>query len=276
MINNQLKSFIKAKREDYIVPIIDACENNGEWSEAYPIGFSQLDEAMRIKGQERGGVRDGDLVVITGISGSGKTTFAQNITKNFSDKIKMPCLWFSYEVIVDNLVAKFEDLKVKVKNKEALVFAPKKIKSVDLKWIKDMIKESQEKYNVKMIFIDHIDFLKAHDFSKESQRRIVLRDICQELKNIARELKVIIFLMAHVKKVQGREVEMQDISESSGIFQLADFVFSVSRYYNVKIVNDREVKVASNEGVIKLLKNRLTGKLFFENFEMKDNIIISI
>ena len=271
-MNNQLKSFLKVKQEDYVVPIKEACLNNGEYSEAYPLGFSCFDEAMRVQGQLRGGVRDGDLVVITGISGSGKTIFAQNITKNFNE-IPMSCLWFSYEIVIDNLMAKFRNIGVKVDNSEALVYTPKKIKSGDLEWIKAMIKDGQERYYVKIIFIDHIDFLKAPDFSNESQRRIILRDICQELKNIARELKVIIFLMAHVKKVQGREVEMQDIAESSGIYQLADFVFSISRYYNVKEEDGRDIKVADNKGVIKLLKNRLTGELPYMNFEMKNNVI---
>lgn len=271
MINNnsQLKSFIKAKKEDYMVLIKDACENDGKWSEAYPTQFLTFNDLMKVEGQEQGGVRDGDLAVITGISGSGKTTLAQNFTKHFVNE-GLPCSWFSYEVIIDNLYAKFKDIEISDFN---LINAPKKNISGEIKWIKEKIKESQEKYYTKMIFIDHIDYLVPTDIASSDQRRIILKNIAKELKEIAVELKVIIFLMAHVKKVQGREVEMQDIAESSGIYQLSDFVFSIGRYYDTKNINGRDVKVAANEGIVKLLKNRLNGQLGNISFKMENNII---
>jgi len=77
-------------------------------------------------------------------------------------------------------------------------------------------------------------------------------------------------LVAHVKKVEGREVEMQDISESSGIYQLADFVFSVARR---KDTDENGETICLDEGKIKLLKNRLTGQQPYMKFTLKDNII---
>ncbi len=274
MQNNQLAlaEFVKAKTGDYVVPIKDACEHSGQYSEAFPIGYPIFDNALLVGGQKNGGFREGDLVIVTGLSGCGKTTFAQNITLNL-DKISIPSLWFSYEVMIDNLYAKFKEMGI---SDEAVVFTPKRTITGNLAWIKEKIIESQNKYFTKVVFIDHIDFVSPMNINSSDQRRNILRNICQELKDLAIELKIIIVIMAHVKKVQGREVEMQDISESSGIYQLADYVFSVARYFNVETENGHDTKVATNEGIVKILKNRLTGKETFMNFYMQNSKIIQM
>ena len=266
----QLKEFTKVKTDDFIVPLQDACENNGEHTEAFPIGFPWLETAMTVKGQEKGGVRAGDLVVLTGMSGNGKTMMALNITKNMSEHFG--CLWFSYEVIMDNLYAKFKEMGVNLEEKNNLIYAPKKNISGNLKWIKEKIKEAVEEHMVNVIFIDHIDFLTPLK-EKNDPRRIVIRDICQELKDIAVEFKIAIFLIAHIKKVQGREVEMQDLSESGGLYQIPDYVLAISRGFDKRVVNGKDLTVPTNEGVIKFLKNRFLGEFPYMQFKVEDNII---
>ena len=200
-----IKKIIEMNNDDSIVPIEKAIRREG-FSEAYPIGYKVFDDAMK------NGVRAGDLIVLTGISGHGKTTLAQNISVNLSSAL-MPSLWFSYEMIVENLHAKFKEMGAE--DEDYLIYVPKRHSSGNISWIKEKVKESLEKYGTNFIFIDHIDFLSpTKTDQKEYQRRIILRDICQELKMLALELEVTIFLIAHVKKVQGREVEMQDIAES--------------------------------------------------------------
>jgi len=249
------------KDDDEVVRIKDATTRGGEYTEAYSIGYDIFDDAMR------GGVRAGDLVIITGISGNGKTTYAQNISVNLS-KNALPSLWFSYEVVVDNLYAKFKEMGVN--EEELLIYVPKRNTSGNIEWIKKKICEGREKMSTKFIFIDHIDFLTPSKLSGVDQRRIILRDICQELKTLAIELEVVIFLVAHVKKVQGREVEMQDIAESSGIFQIADYIFSISRIFNIQKMESRKIQMASSKSMVKILKNRPFGEepvlqCFFDN-----------
>lgn len=272
MENTLLKEFTKVKTGDYVVPIKEACERNGQYSTAFSIGYEIFDNAMKVNGEPNGGVRAGDLIILTGLSGAGKTTLAQNITLNL-DKKAFPCLWFSYEVVVDNLYAKFKVMGI---SDGSVIFTPKRNITGNLKWIKEKIKEGQDKYFTEIVFIDHIDFVTPTNIQSSDQRRNILSNICVELKDIARELNLVIFLIAHVKKVQGREVEMQDISESSGIYKLADFVFSIARYYETVTMEGRETKIATNEGIVKILKNRLTGKEAFMNFRMEGEIITSV
>jgi len=267
-MSDALQAYKDAIVDDGIVHIQEATKNDGDYTTPYPIGYDIFDEAMK------GGAREGDLVIITGLSGHGKTTLAQNISVNYS-KRKQPCLWFSYEVIVDNLYAKFKDMGATEKN--FFIYTPKQTTSGGIDWIEKKVLEGLTKENTKFVFIDHIDFLSPRNIKGSDQRRIMLRDICQELKRIAIDHKVAIFLIAHVKKVQGREVEMQDIAESSGIYQLADFVFAVTRKFDIKVDNSvtgkRKVEMISDQSEVRMLKNRITGEQPIMNFILKDNII---
>lgn len=264
-----LKQFIQEKTDDTVIHISKVKSEKGVYSKPEKIGYSEFDTCMD------GGVREGDLVVLTGISGEGKTTLAQNITVNMTSNM-IPCLWFSYEVMLCNLKAKFEII-AEQKNRQILdipVFVPKRNTSGNIEWIKEKIIESQKEINIKAVFIDHIDFISPTKLQSSDQKRMILKEICTELKNLAIDLKINIFLIAHVKKVQGREVEMQDIAESSGVYQLADYVFAISRLRTKENVGGNIIEIDTDDGIIKVLKNRLTGKNPFIKFKMENNVII--
>lgn len=263
-MDKALETFNKVKNDDEVLHISKAAINNGELSTPYPIGFPVFDNALK------GGVRDGDLVVVTGLSGEGKTLTVQNITINLS-KDAHKCVWFSYEVILDNLYAKFKDMGVD--DAHLLVYTPKKNTSGNLEWVQEKVREAKEKYGAKFVFIDHIDYLSPKNIRSGDQHRMILRQICQELKTMAIENELIIFLIAHVKKVQGRQIEMQDIAEASGIYQLADVVIAVSRSKIKQDGQTESYEVAGNIGALRMLKNRVTGEFVVMEFSLEDNII---
>ena len=97
-----------------------------------------------------------------------------------------------------------------------------------------------------------------------------------ELKQLAVKLDVVIVLMAHVRKVpSGKEPEMQDISSSSGIFQLADYVIITQRLME-KSSNpfNRSGDIFSKTNKTKLVKNRLTGETVFFHSELRRGLFI--
>ena len=124
------------------------------------------------------------------------------------------------------------------------------------------------------LIIDHIEYLSPSNIRSSDQYRIVLNNVCQELKSLAIELEIVIFLMAHVRKVEKREVEMQDISESSGIYKLADFVFCITRQSETRMENGRKTEVMENRSIIKMLKNRLTGDLPKLDVILENNVFV--
>jgi len=239
---------------DYIVPIYEAAKNGGKYSQAYSTGFKTIDDALVVKSDEgKGGVRDGDVVVAYQF-----------------DQQALPSLFFSYEVSINNLYAKFKDMGF---TDDGVVFVPLKIITGNLNWVREKIVEAKEKYYTKMVFIDHLGFLSpSEQRTTGDQLRIILTNMVRQLKRIAVEEEVIIFLMAHTKKVHGREIEMQDIGESSGIYQEADLAMAISRQYE----EEGGVSVATNQGIIKVLKNRLTGEMPYFRFVMRDNKIYEI
>lgn len=265
--NEEIEKLLAHKDIDGVVHIKDATARDGEYTKPYSIGYSVFDDVFK------GGVREGDLIIGTGLSGAGKTTLFQCICANMSDK-GLSCLWFSYEVIIDNLYAKFKEMGCS--EKDFLAYTPKQMTSGNVEWIHKKIIEGAEKYKTKFIFIDHIDFLSPKKMRSSDQLRIVLKEICTELKQIAIGQKVVIFLIAHTKKVQGRSVELQDISDGAGVYQLADAVFCVDRNTETVEIGGKKTEVDAEGGCVRLLKNRIGGDKPFMPFILKENIIVPV
>jgi KaiC/GvpD/RAD55 family RecA-like ATPase len=268
--NKELDPLEKFKRlidNDEVVLLAHATERNGEYTTPYPIGFASLDEAMK------GGVRKGDMVVLTGLSGSGKSLFCQNISLNLM-KSGHKCLWFQYELLFDNLYAKWKEMGYEGEN--LVIYTPRKMTTGNIEWIYRKIVEAKEKYGADFVFIDHLDFLSPKIEKKSSdQHRLVIMEICMELKRMAIDLDVVVFLVSHVKKVQGRAIELQDLAESSGTYKLADLVMVVEREMCKQTLGIREVEMfLGTSGFVRILKNRVTGINSFFYYDVKNGVFI--
>lgn len=246
------------KSDDAVLPIHEIALAAPIQGKRFSTGFLVFDEAMS------GGLKGGDLIIISGVSGEGKTSFAQSLTYNLTKK-DIACLWFSYEVTIPELDKKFMEMGIEG---HYHAYTPAKNTTGHLSWIKKKITEGFIKYGTRIIFIDHIDFLTPLDMRTGDNREIALKNIAIQLKSLAIEQNIVIVLLAHVKKIQdGREPDMQDIGYSAGIFQLADYVFMVSRERTIQsrrtINTDTGGDLVTNNAKIKIVKNRQTGRLIF-------------
>ena len=97
-----------------------------------------------------GGFREGQVVVVSGPTGMGKTSLCQTLTENFSNK-ETKCLWFSFEVGPEEFLSKFCEMP--------LFYIPRQLKQNRLDWLEQKIIESIAKYDCKAIFVDHLHFL---------------------------------------------------------------------------------------------------------------------
>jgi replicative DNA helicase len=229
-------------------------------------GFKLFDDVMQH------GFKDGDLVIVSGQPGEGKTSFAQTLTYHLT-KNQVPCLWFPYETTIEELDKKFIEMGI---SEHYLAYAPKKNTSGDIGWIKKKILESHAKYKTKVIVIDHIDFLTPLDMdARTDSREQLLKKITQDLKTLAIDLRIVIVLIAHVRKLKDAksEPEMQDIGYSAGISQLADYIFMVSRIKTKKRdMGDADTGDLMTEFTrVKIVKNRQTGRLVFCRLVYKDS-----
>lgn len=223
----------------------------------YSTGFATFDASMK------NGFKDGDLVILTGISGQGKTSFGQTLTYNLC-AVGAPCCWFSWETTVDVLDEKFVNMGIK--NTDFYnVYVPRKNTTGDVAWLRTKIEEAVGGFGVKAFFIDMIDYVVPNGVKKSDNETTILKRATNELKALAVELRVIIFTMAHVRKLpkNQEEPDLQDIAHSSGIFQFADHVFAVSRIseFEREGFSNKKERVWTNKAIIRMLKNRETGEL---------------
>lgn len=250
---------------DEIKHIAEVAEEQAlDQTEIYPLEMKCFDEAIN------GGVSAGDVVVIAGQSGHGKTTLAQDWTMSLIRGVKkVKALWFSYEVLPTHLWKKFQEMGM---NKEDCVFIPAKHTTGNVAWVEKKIIEGKEKFGIKSVFIDHLGFLlpKTEGImgrNLSSNYASFLTQVMRDLKSIAIKEEVIIFLPVHMKKVdsRNRHSDIDDIKDSSGIGQEADLVFLIEREKNKE---PQLMTYFTDVTRITLAKNRKTGITLIANFTM--------
>lgn len=244
---------------DTIKPIREIAELNKKENrgDRFSMGFNKFNSSLK------GGVKSGDLHLIVGETGHGKTSLGQTFTYHLC-KQGIPCLWFSYETDIEDLNEKFLNMGL---DDDYLAYSPLKNTSGDMYWIIDRIREAVKKYSCKAIFIDHIGKLTPRSITKTDNETLALTKISQELKGLARELDIVIFAFWHINKVRDNKIpDINDIYYSAGIAQECDGVFIIWRLKNKTakssiISNQDEAEdVYSDESRIKIVKSRPTGK----------------
>ena len=225
-------------------------------SKFYPLGFPVFDSEIR------GGAIPGDLIVVAGQTGHGKTTFAMNLAKNFisgGEKV----LFFSYEVLVQFV---WENFKLMGMKDEDFVFCPFKNVTGNVEWIEKKIKEAKEKYDIKFVVIDHLGFLapKMKGISSRTSENysLYLTSIVRDLKTIAKSEGIVIILPVHMRKRESfykrnTELDINDIAHSAGVAQESDLVFLINREQDIR---PGAADVFSGFSLISLAKNRRGSK----------------
>lgn len=185
--------------------------------EMYSTGFSTLDK------ETEGGFSPQQLITITGIAKQGKTTFMINLIQNM--KSQNP-LFFSLEQTPDELIRQRMKFKREIPH---FYFPADRGSKEDIDWIEEKILESIIKYGTKVVFIDHLDFIK--DFVPSNERNdLQIQNVYNQLKRLAKKLNVCIVIIAHLKKVViDKAPDLNDIADSRAIAQLSDKVIIVWR-----------------------------------------------
>jgi replicative DNA helicase len=215
---------------------------------AQETGFEVFDKCLS------GGFRQGDLIIISGPTQNGKTTFAQTLTYHLA-KREVSSLWFSYEMGLREIWDKFKAMGV---NDKFLAYVPFKLTNDNVSWIEKKVVEAKA-LGVKAVFIDHLGFLsgtpKKMTDNYSQNLSAYLGSVCREIKIMAVKHDVMIFLLAHTRKTD--KPTLNDISSSAGIAQEANTVFMVWRE-RLDVDDDGE-DVLSDKTKIALEKNRSTG-----------------
>lgn len=253
-----------ANGQNLIKPLSIVAERHKPSSDVFPTGYIDFDNAMD------GGWRGGELIVVSGRTGEGKTTWCQNVSMMYASR-DIPSLWFSFEMSPWYLKQKFE-LISDVDGKE--LYAPEELMAHNLEDIEKKILSGIQQYACKVVFIDHLHYLTPLKTFGENVS-FAVGNIVRELKLMAVKHDVIIVLIAHTKKIDGEEeLSLSSIRDSSLISQEADYVFLIER---LKLEKKLKLMASqgtdwTNEAKIQLAKNRRKGELFYKKFRMQEGV----
>jgi len=211
-------------QDSEIVLLSDGAERIGQDATTrIESGFVMIDDCIK------GGFREGDFNVITGIPGEGKTTLARMFTLNFA-KNNIPSLWFSYEMTLPELWDSFDSMGA---DKSLISYAPLELND-DMDWLTRHMDKAISENGVKAIFIDTLgDIVKSVKSQHElGNYATYLSQLCKDLRRYAIKNNVMIFAIAHATKItksRSNETDNSDIANSNGIPAQATNIFHVWR-----------------------------------------------
>lgn len=175
--------------------------------------------------QKVGGIKLGQLIIMSGSVKSGKTQFLYDLVTNNMETVKPLLLFFEDKPI--DVIGKMLSFDNNYKIPD--FYTPDNYLDDSLDWIKMCILESKFKYGTKVVVIDNIHYL-TQSSAQTSRYDKFLSNYSKELKEFATKWNVAIFLIAHTNKLpEDRPPTVFDIADSAGIGQIADKVWFIKR-----------------------------------------------
>jgi replicative DNA helicase len=259
-------------------------------------GFPMIDRLLN-------GVEAGELIVVTGPTGEGKTTWLMSVTTNMA-RSGVDSVWFTLEVTPRQFIKKITKANGGDKDKLPAFYLPhagfddidpsmvRKFKQsrkrdlqmidwIEMKIIEAKLKAAKAGGAVKAIFIDHMHQI----FSLERIERNVsleLGDMVAKIKQIAVDQNLIIFLIAHSKddpNGTNREPRKEDIRDSGLISRLADTIVGVWRIPNDddgSSTRRKALEDGDNKSKIRIFKNRREGTMGYVTAYHNDHMLVEI
>ena len=255
--------------EDVISETLESIEN--KTSKLIGTGYQNLDKYS-------GGLTRGEITIIGGRPGHGKTTVLINLLSKaleqghramfFSRELpnsellkKILCLEsgkLSYGMVRQNVYTE-QDLK---NMNEAIEIVRKKYskdKFLMFDNIKDFSLASSEikKFKPDIIFDDYIQLISCHGFN--DTRRLQIEKLVNDYKWLAKETKAVVVLASQLNRfieranTRGKTLEPQlsDLAESGAIEQVAENVFF--SYYDYKVKGEN----GKGKNVITLIASKI-------------------
>lgn len=270
-INNAVEPGI-----DYVIELADVQHKDDKNELKIKTGIIEFDEALK------GGIRCGQLFMLTGKSGHGKSTFASQI---IAEALNQGIRVFAYSGELDN--EDFQDClnsqlagdrnMVGQKNEygkddyeidsdteqrikdwyrgRMLIYDNNRIVNKDKIKLTELIRSVVIRRGVQLVVVDNL--MTAMEYVKnQNDLHLAQTNFVAEMKAIATQYHIAMIVIAHPRKqgtgeARDRDMDNDDIAGSSNITNLADIVASYSR-----AKPDDEY-----DSVLQILKNRKTGRL---------------
>jgi replicative DNA helicase len=172
--------------------------------------------------QIRGGFRDGQLIVVGGRPGSGKSVLSGQIAKSFAERAE-PALVISLEMDRSEIAERYAQQVDRSTLSRLPIFL------VDTAFeshrIASLIRLAKRKHRIQVAVVDYLQLTESSDRSISRERQVA--DVSRMLKQLARELRIPIVAACQLNRTADREQRiprLSDLRESGAIEQDADIV----------------------------------------------------
>jgi hypothetical protein len=252
----------KAKLND-VCSMSDYVNNLDSWFESDG-ALSGLNIPFTKTNKYLNGFKEEDLIILSGLSGCGKSTFVLNLLNEFLKNGKH-CLGFFLEGKIFFYILrmmciesgkKIEDLRNDKEEWEGLkrqfasyplYFYSGPQADISTKKIIDLSKSATKMFDINFIAIDNIQKFVRDD------RNVVTStsDAASQLKDLAVDLKIPVLVIAHVRKPEKnkKRVTMYDAKKSTTIFKNADIYLVIwDRKKEGSLEDDIILTIEKNRG----------------------------
>ena len=224
-----------------------------------PTGFDELNKRT-------GGFHGGELIIIAGRPGMGKSTFAVNIAEHISIHLGKTVAIFNLEMPKEQIVNRILCSQALVNNgrirtgtmemedwekicdvADTIAKSPMYIDdtaSITVSQIRAKCRRLKQTKNLEMIVIDYLQLMQGSGRNDNRQQEI--SEISRSLKVLAKELDVPVIALSQLKREsesqKGKRPILSDLRESGAIEQDADMVMFLFRnYYYSKDPEEKEL-----------------------------------
>lgn len=214
------------------------------------------------------GFKEGDSIVLSGLPGTGKTTFLLNWAWWLAYKQRIPTLFYCLEMSDERLLPRLGshvlqkvnltdgDIDIMMSLDAPLYF----VRDYDFKHkghhFLDLIRTVSKRYGVKVVMFDNLQFAITDDTNVTAQTTMLTKNF----KLLAEELKVPIIVIHHLSKIEDetKSPTSKDLRDSGMARANADFVLILHRN---RIAKEEDVidDIFETRGTLTIDKTRYSG-----------------
>ena len=196
------------------VDALEARERNP--AAIHQTGLVDLDSRIR------GGLRDGQLIIVGGRPGSGKSVLTGQIAKAFAERGE-PALIVSLEMDRAEMAERY------IESVDRQILRGLPIHLVDSAYeagrIAGLIRLAKRKHNIQLAVLDYLQLTESEDRKASRERQVA--DVSRTMKHLASELRIPVVAACQLNRNNDREQRpprLSDLRESGSIEQDADIV----------------------------------------------------